>query len=414
MLNDKLKSRLHAQHLDASKLTLEEMEQLGEFLAYVQRGVMWWIADLTHNASVRFPDTWNQVFPEYMSPGVVSRSVPVGRAYSPNERNIGANYTVHMQHANKSNRIQLVEESVEAGRTADEERKHKQTNQKPMKNRWLLAIDVNYYLHRFWFSGAGVEAAKGVTDWITRLVGRLKKDSGLKMDLTDVVCCFDHPLNHRKAITEGWDDKYKDRPAKDPELKHQIILVRELLEKQNLLCVSIEGMEGDDLLASYAKQFEGHTTILTQDKDCRQCLSESCSIMLDVEWHQNEISGDLMPEYKWLSHKSHLEQTGIPAEHWTDYQAIMGDNVDGIKGAIGIGEKGAADLVKEYDTVDEIIDAAKLEAELVDSGQLIEKESTLKKKKRNALIEFEAKKDATLQLVTLRTDLEIPMNTRIA
>ena len=130
-----------------------------------------------------------------------------------------------------------------------------------------------------------------------------------------------------------WDDKYKDRPKKDPELSQQLDLVSELIAADGFACVSFPGMEGDDVMASFAKQFDGKVTLMTQDKDCRQCLSEKCNVLLDVTWAEDSTSGELLPEYHWLSAKDHTEETGIAPNLWTEYQSLMGDSVDGIKGA---------------------------------------------------------------------------------
>jgi DNA polymerase-1 len=75
--------------------------------------------------------------------------------------------------------------------------------------------------------------------------------------------------------------------------------------------------------------------------------------------------------------------------------------VDGIQGVAGVGEKGAADLIKEFGAVSACIEAAKAGDERI------------KEKKREALIEFEKRLDVTRQLVTLRTDLPLPSATRI-
>ena len=134
-------------------------------------------------------------------------------------------------HAGRPDRLERVARSVEAGRTSDEERAAAaQANAEDKRARWLLAIDCNYYLHRFWFSGAGVEAAVGVAKWIQRTVERLKEKG-----LTDVVCAFDSLQNNRKELTKTWEDKYKDRPPKDPELVQQLHLVRELLTWPRIL-----------------------------------------------------------------------------------------------------------------------------------------------------------------------------------
>jgi 5'-3' exonuclease len=382
--------------LAGSNSTLEQLEYAGTALVAQQKGVLWWLGDVARYAEARFPDTWQQVFPADVSPGLIDRAKAVAKAYPREEdRNPLATWSIHMQNASRPDRIQRVQAHVDAGRTTDEAR---QADKKESDNKraWLLCVDVNYFLHRFWHSGAGVEAATGVASWIQRTVERLKEKG-----LTDLACCFDSHQNHRKELTKDWEDKYKDRPKKDPELAQQLNLVHELLEKAGFAAISVEGMEADDVMASYAKQFMGKVTLLTQDKDQRQCLSGKCNILLDVTWTQDEHSGDHLPEYKWLTAKTHTEETQIPPEQWVDYQCIMGDNVDGIRGVEGIGQKGAADLVKQFGTVEEAIDAAKNGYE------------SIREKKREALVAFEAKLETTRKLVTLRDDLKVPESTRI-
>ena len=394
-------SRLRNLFLDTKGLSLEELEAFGTDFLFYQAGVNWWIGDVARYSEARFPDTNEQVFPACVSPGLIARCKAVAQAYPREEdRNPLASWSIHMQNAGRPDRIARVQAHVDAGRTADEAReadKKERSSQEPQGgNRWLLAVDTGYFLHRFWHSGAGVEAAGQVASWVGRTVERLKTKG-----LTDVACCFDSHTNDRKKLTDGWEDKYKDRPPKDPELGQQLNLVRELLQKANFACVSIEGMEADDVMASYAKQFDGKITLLTQDKDCRQCLSSKCNILLDVTWSEDDTSGEHMPDYKWLTSKDHTAATGIPPERWIDYQCIMGDNVDGIRGVEGIGQKGAADLVKLFGPVEAVIQAAKEAAE------------DITPKKRAAIIAFESKLEITRALVTLKTDLTVPNSTRI-
>lgn len=403
-----LVNRGHARFLDCSNLTLEEAERLGTVLTLLQRDVMFQLGDLARYCEARWPDTWHQAFPAWISPGLLARTAGVCRAYpKESDRQHEATYSQYMQAAGRPDRQNLLKEMV--GLTTDESRATQRgagptvPETEPKAGalpapRWLLAVDVNYFLHRFWHSGAGVESAMSVASWVQRTVGRLKEKG-----LTDVACCFDASENHRKALTKDWPDGYKQRPPKDPELVQQLHLVRELLQKANFACVSVEGMEADDVMASYAKQFDGKVTLLTQDKDCRQCLSAKCNMLLDVTWSEDDNSGEHLPDYKWLTSKSHTEATGITPERWVDYQCIMGDNTDGIRGVEGVGQKGAADLVKEFGTVTMVIMAAK--------GDLPSK--LLTPKKRAAIIAFEPKLEVTRQLVTLKTDLTVPNATRI-
>jgi len=381
-------------------ITLKRLEEYGQYWATAQRLCNWCIGDIAREAESMSPDALHQVFPEDTSPGMVSRCKAVSLAYpNDDDRNPLCTWTQHMQVASKANRKELLEEIAQKGLTSDESRK---ALSGPSGARWLLAVDVNYHLHRHWYSGAGVEAAKQVCDWIGRLADRLKEKG-----LTDIVCCFDGKNNFRKKLTQDWDDNYKPRPPKEPELAQQIQLVKDLIHKSGTRCVSQEGFEADDLMASYAHQFDGPVTILTQDKDLRQCLGEKCNMLLDVEWTQDPTGDmsndyvDLLPKYKWLSARQHTEATGVPPGQWADYQAIWGDNVDGIKGAPGIGEKGAKDLMAEFGTLDAVLEAARNDDERI------------KPKKREALLQLAERVDVVRQLVTLRKDLAIPMDTRI-
>jgi 5'-3' exonuclease len=401
-----LMNRAHPRFLDCSNLTLEEAERLGEVLTLLQRDVMFQLGDLARYAEARWPDTFHQCFPEWISPGLLARNAGVCRAFpKEGDRSHECTYSQYLQVAGKPDRQKLLADME--GKTTDDTRKRETVVVCPTSTgtgtisaltsgRWILCIDCNYFLHRFWHSGAGVESAMSVAAWVGRTVERLKV-----MGLTDVACCFDSHENHRKALTKDWEDGYKQRPPKDPELGQQLNLVRDLLQKANYACVSLEGMEADDVMASYAKQFDGKITLLTQDKDCRQCLSAKCNILLDVTWSEDDTSGEHLPDYKWLTSKTHTETTGIPPERWVDYQCIMGDNCDGIRGVEGIGQKGAADLVKAHGTVEAVIAAAKAGVESITA------------KKREAIITFEAKLEVTRALVTLRNDLTVPSTTRI-
>lgn len=413
--------------------SLEALESYGTGFSEQQRGVMWHLGDLARYAEARFPETWHQVFPEWISPGLIARAAAVAEAYpTEDDRNLLATWTIHMQNANQPDRIQRVQAHVDAGRTSDEARKADAAERKEgNRTRWLLAVDVNYHLHRHWFSGAGVEAASRVASGVDRLVKRLKEKG-----LTDVACCFDSPRNFRKELTADWEDKYKPRPDKDRELVQQITLVRELLDGRGFCCVMRDGFEADDLMASYAAQFDGDVTLLTPDKDMKQCLSDKCNMLPEITWDEDDTSGDMLPEYHWYiaepsrkltelrqkraalpdghasipkldkaiedaTYPNLLEDTGLRPGQWAAYQAIWGDGTDGIKGCPGIGEKGALELIQDFGTVAGAIQAAKDDDERITP------------KKREALIAFEQIVAVTMQLVTLRINLELPTNTRI-
>jgi len=408
-------SRMHDVFLDTKGLTLEQIESFGEGLAISQRGNNWWIGDAARYAKyvLKLGDNYSQIFPPWTSPGLIQRCEAVAGAYTRQDRKPGATWTQHMQVSRDPDRLELLEWMVNEGLTsveareclAEKRRKAKPEPEAPpekpetaSEKRWLIAFDTYYFAHRHYYSGAGVETAMQVAEWVQRTVERLKEKG-----CTDCLCAFEGSGSFRKELTKesGWEQQYKDRPPKPDDLRYQLGLVRELLEGFGFLCVSVDGYEADDVLASAAKQFPGKTTIVSADKDLKQSLSSRCNILTDVSWIEDELTGLMAPEYQWYTAKMLKEDTGLTPDQHIEFQTLMGDNCDSISGAIGVGEKGAADLINEFGTVEAAIAAAK------------EDNERIKPAKRKALIEFEGKLEITRQLVTLVDTLELPENTRI-
>lgn len=454
-------NRLRARYLDCSNLTPQEAERLGEVLAVLQRDAMFALGDLVRYSEARWPDNYHQCFPEWISPGLLARNAGVCRAFPKEaDRQHNCTYSQFLQVAGKPDRQKLLAEMV--GLTTDETRVAKRGDGPTVPKtepeasslaspRWLLAIDVHYYLNTFYHSGAGVEAATQVSSWITRTVERLKEKG-----LTDVACCFDSPTNHRKELTKDWEREHQykgNRGPKEPELITQLQVVRSLLEKAGFSCFTAEGYEADDCIASYAKTFAGKVAILSGDKDMKQCLSgERVVILTDVTWDEDDTSGQMLPTYHWYTEKKHSriacknlwEDTflkkgdefvppGLTPRQFIELQCLMGDPSDQIKGAIGIGDQGALRLIHEFGTVDRAIQAAHADNpddspwkphtglrggkgwKHAETGAV--KRGETRPDDRSSTWEilraFEPKLEITRALVTLRTDLTVPNATRI-
>ncbi len=407
-------------------MSLEDFQEHAQYWVNAQKLVNWAIGDIAIKARAMSEDTLYQVFPADTSPGLIARCEAVSRAYPASEdRNELATWTQHMQASNKPDRIARVQAAVDAGLTSDESRK---TVSAEKRSRWLLAVDCNYWLVRTFKSGGELDAGDAVAKWIRRTVDRLAEKN-----LSDAVMCFDSLVSFRKELTKDWEDGYKgNRDPKEPELIHQLHTLWSKLEADGFQCVTIEGFEGDDLLASYAAQFDGKVSLLAYDKDLHQAMSGTCNMLRGVQWTEDPV-GEMIPEYAWYAagpserlqelraqraatededeeldsnlaaaeHPNLLDDTGIRPDQWAEMQTITGDSVDNVKGAIGIGVKGGADLILEFGTLDSILEAAHKEDERI------------KPKKREALIQLAERLDVVRQLVTLRNDLEIPMDTRV-
>lgn len=418
--------------------SLEEFTEYLELCLNIQRDILWQIGDISRAMERQHPNTFHQGYPVKVSPDLISRCQAISAAYKITERNIDATWTVHQHLSKRPDRVAAVAASVEGGQTSDEARKNPpppqveepkpdpvppkvetqpavtQKEEEPVRKGWLLAVDLNYYLKRSHVSD-GVETAANVCGWLQRFIERLSdRKSGI--GVTDVVICFDSTTNHRRALTEGWEKPYKNRSKKDPEFISQLVMAREILTRMGYACVDMDGMESDDLMASYAVQFDGMVSLMTVDADLRQCLKPGkCNILIDTKWEQHPETGTWRHVDYWVNTEKHIKEgcakytydkasyvTGITPEQWPHFQALAGDPTDDIAGCVGVGAKHACDLIKAHGTVQGVIAACK------------DNTADLSQRLRLKVLDFEPLAETTLKLTTMRTDLPVPQTTRIS
>src|SRR5205085_2654250 len=123
-------------------------------------------------------------------------------------------------------------------------------------------------------------------------------------------------------------------------------------------------------------------TICSTDKDCRQLLSDN------VRMYN-------MRKQIYLDPAALRVDWGVGPEQVIDYQAMVGDSVDNVKGVPGVGAKTAAKLLQEFGSLDNLLaNADKVKPDRI-SRTLKENTAAVAKSR---------------QLVTLRTDVPIEFN----
>ncbi len=149
-------------------------------------------------------------------------------------------------------------------------------------------------------------------------------------------------------------EKYKEhRPPMPDELAQQIPYVRKLCEAMHLPILELDGFEADDLIGGLALQAAKQkldVLVITNDKDMMQLV---CGNVRVLRTGSGGAKGDVIVDEAKVK-----EILGITAEQVVDYMALLGDNIDNIPGAKGIGEKGAAELIQKYGTVENALDHA--------------------------------------------------------
>ncbi len=168
---------------------------------------------------------------------------------------------------------------------------------------------------------------------------------------THMAVCFD-----THAPTERHTDfaDYKANRQETPEdILSAVPDIKKIIEGCNIPVVAIDGYEADDVIGALAKQAEkeGYEVyMVTPDKDYGQLVSENIKI------YKPPYQGG---NFEILGPKEVCEKWGIQnVSQVIDILGLMGDAVDNIPGIKGVGEKTAAKLLAEYETLENILDNA--------------------------------------------------------
>ena len=182
--------------------------------------------------------------------------------------------------------------------------------------------------------------------------------------------------------------EYKaNRPEPPEDLRPQFPLIRDATRAFSLPCIEEQGLEADDLIASYARaaQEKGwNVTIVSSDKDLMQLVGEKDGARIDML--------DTMKSARIYVEEVE-EKFGVKPELVGDVLALMGDSVDNIPGIYGVGPKTASKLISEHGSLTAALDSA----------------PDMKKSKLKERL-LEGREDAELSriLVTLKEDCELP------
>ena len=140
--------------------------------------------------------------------------------------------------------------------------------------------------------------------------------------------------------------EYKaQRSAMPEELRSQLDHLDEILEAMNIPAIRAEGFEADDALATMSRQVpEGvELFIVTGDQDAMQLVDGNVKVLRTTRG---------VSETKTYGRDEVVDEYGVTPEQIPDYKALTGDSSDNIPGVRGIGPKGAANLLKQFGTLD--------------------------------------------------------------
>jgi len=214
-------------------------------------------------------------------------------------------------------------------------------------NKKVVLIDGNSVAYRAFFALPLLNNDKGIhTNAVYGFAMMLEKI--LKEEKpTHILVAFD--AGKTTFRHETFADYKGGRQKTPPELSEQFPYLRELLKAQGIAQYELENYEADDIIGTLSKQAEENNfevRIVSGDKDLTQLASEKTTVLVtrkgvtDIEKYTPE----------------HIkEKYGLSPEQIVDMKGLMGDASDNIPGVPGIGEKTAIKLLKQYHSVENLL-----------------------------------------------------------
>ncbi len=213
----------------------------------------------------------------------------------------------------------------------------------PNKKR-LFLIDGMSNIFRSYYAIRGLSNSKGLatnavygfTMTLRKMIAEHKPDYlGVVLDSKEIT--------FRREKYEAYKSNRPDMPE---DLAQQLPYIDRVCAALRVPVIKMPKYEADDILGTLARQAtaEGlQTVIVTNDKDLAQLIHDPDVVMLRVEKNLGET---------FLDEAGVKAKFGVRADQIVDWLGLMGDPVDCIPGAPGIGEKGAVGLLEQFDNIE--------------------------------------------------------------
>lgn len=217
----------------------------------------------------------------------------------------------------------------------------------------LLLIDGHYYVYRSYHAIQSLTNSRGEpTNAIfgfVKTVRKMLKD--LRPDLAAVF--WDEGLPAKRVALQP---AYKQqRQAMPDKMIPQLDFIREFCAPMGLASIAKPDTEADDLMACYviaAGKSQIETVLATNDKDLFQLVNDSVKVYSTNKSDlRNPKDSHALLGIEEVTHK-----WGVPPSCIGEVLALTGDNVDNIPGIDGIGHKTAASLIRQFGSVDQLLE----------------------------------------------------------
>lgn len=196
--------------------------------------------------------------------------------------------------------------------------------------------------------GQPVNAIRGFLDMTARLITQYRPSR--------VVACLegDWRPSWRVELFPEYKANRLDASGEEDEpdtLGPQIPILLEILDAFGIPMLGVDDYEADDIMATFSVKERGPTYVATGDRDMFQLVDDKRRVK--IIYLAKGVSNHDIVDKSWIESKYQ-----IPGDRYALFAMIRGDPSDGLPGVKGIGEKGAAVIANNFESLELALIAA--------------------------------------------------------
>jgi DNA polymerase-1 len=196
---------------------------------------------------------------------------------------------------------------------------------------------------------------------------------------------------------ETFADYKANRLAMPDDLASQLPYIIRLCEAFNIPVINAPGYEADDVIGTLAAQAEKQgvqAVIVSNDKDMCQLVHDPFVVAMRTN-SQVMKRKEYVPPIEWCDEAWVEKKFGVTADKIVDLLGLMGDSVDNIPGAPGIGSKGAVQLITQFGSIENALE----------QWETVKHKTYRESLRNNAPLIRQSR-----ELARIRQDLDVPLN----
>jgi len=213
----------------------------------------------------------------------------------------------------------------------------------------LLAVDGDSFAHRAYHAlpkSIRMNAIVGFTNMLIRLWQAEEPDAVLVgWDTLSV------PTYRHEAFAA-----YQSGRVFEESLLEQLDVLPEVVRAAGFAAAKADGYEADDFLAAAVRAWDGDVLVATSDRDAFQLVSDRVTVLQPTRG---------VSEITRIGPAEVRERYGVEPEQVPDLIALRGDPSDKLPGARGVGPKKAAEVLRQYGS----LEAALAEGRFASEGE---------------------------------------------